>query len=113
LTLSAVPFDSDVFSQGSATLPNLERIELHADGTSFADQTFVDMVSSRWRGNPYQQSTVSSGAGGISMSISKGICSVNLRLLSRELEVSHYRPLKMLEKKNLFISISGKNGVLI
>jgi hypothetical protein len=107
LTLSTI-------TSGSATLlPNLERIELHADGTLFTDKAFVDMVSSRWRGNPYRQSPVSVGPGGMSTSMSKGICSVSLRVLSRELVVSHYRPLKMLEKKKLFIAISGKSGAFI
>jgi hypothetical protein len=109
LTLSSASSGSDVYSQVHTTLlPNLERIELRAGGLSFSDKTFVDMISSRWRGSP------SSVVAGDSLGESgKSIRSVNLRVLSRALLLSHYLPLKMLEQKELFTSISGKDGILI
>lgn len=92
---SAQSFD---FAQ-SVLLPKLQSIRLRACGTAFSDQTFVDMVKSRWL------PAGSSGGSGVAC-----LRSVDLHVTSRRFDSAKSESLRHLAKAGMRISVTDSAG---
>lgn len=83
----------------SVLLPKLESIRLRAHGTAFTDQSFVDMVKSRWL--PAGRS----GGSGIAC-----LRSVNLHVTRRRFDYAKSESLRHLAKAGMRIAVNDSEG---
>ncbi|KAK1236308.1 hypothetical protein PQX77_000470 [Marasmius sp. AFHP31] len=100
--LEATTFSADAFSMQHPILPKLKYLELKVQSHFDADETFVDVVQSRW-----------DRATGDSCSINmERLRTVVLYVANRELATTIYEPLKRVDETGMMVSVFG-NGKLI
>ncbi|KAE9406061.1 hypothetical protein BT96DRAFT_915559 [Gymnopus androsaceus JB14] len=108
-------FPSVALSSESALVQKLQSLELTFSGTDFDEESFVDMVSSRWLADNEHDGYGPSSTGTSLNSDVGTAClrSVVLKFKNRKMDVKTFKPLTYLEKAGMRVVVIDKKSTMI